>query len=450
MNLKKNIFLKSTIIFAVAASFFIGYFFRENSVGGGPEFYDLSWPIIQSFKNDFLFTIKNYGTFGDATIPFSHILNAYINPFSNTDTSLQLSITIISFCIFLIFSKILKRFFSELNYIDIYLISSVFLLLPFFRTSAFWGKNENFGWLFLIIALYFFFEIKKNIYSVPSKKGIFNIVLFCFTSACALYARQALVFLPISYLLYLFVYKANIKIIKISIISFIIFAIPGLLLIITWGDIYDTKNLAPGTFIGLWNHPKYIIKSLIVILSFIGFYLLPILFIEFYNLKVKFFFKQYYKSFLFCLIIFILLYQINFLDYLGNYKEAGGAVLKLNYLIMKGNFFLLLIFSAIGFSILIRFFLEDKINNVIILLPMLFVYASRNPAIQYQEYFEPLVLIIFFLALKTNLHKIYFKNISFSNFIFISYFAIYLAGSIYFKHFAFESFEKWNLFLNTQ
>ena len=138
MNLKKNIFLKSTIIFVVAASFFIGYFFRENSVGGGPEFYDLSWPIIQSFKNDFLFTIKNYGTFGDATIPFLHILNAYINPFSNTDTSLQLSITIISFCIFLIFSKILKKFFSELNYIDIYLISSVFLLLPFFRTSAFW------------------------------------------------------------------------------------------------------------------------------------------------------------------------------------------------------------------------------------------------------------------------------------------------------------------------
>ena len=117
---------------------------------------------------------------------------------------------------------------------------------------------------------------------------------------------------------------------------------------------------------------------------------------------------------------------------------------------MKENFFLLLIFSAIGFSILIRFFLEDKINNVIILLPMLLVYACRNPVVQYQEYYEPLVLIIFFLALKTNLHKIYFKNISFSNFIFISYFAIYLAGSIYFKHFAFESFEKWNFFLNTQ
>ena len=117
---------------------------------------------------------------------------------------------------------------------------------------------------------------------------------------------------------------------------------------------------------------------------------------------------------------------------------------------MKGNFFLLLIFSAIGFSILIRFFLEDKKNNVIILLPMLLVYASRNPFLQFQEYFEPLILIIFFLALKTNLQKIYFNNISFSNFIFLSYFTIYLIGSIYFKHFTFDSYEKWKIFLNVQ
>jgi|GEM_PF-6780653 len=52
--------------------------------------------------------------------------------------------------------------------------------------------------------------------------------------------------------------------------------------------------------------------------------------------------------------------------------------------------------------------------------------------------------------LKTNLQKIYFKNISLSNFIFLSYFTIYLAGSIYFKHFAFDSYEKWKIFLNVQ
>ena len=89
MILNKSTFFKVAVISLVIISFFLGYFLKENSVGGGPEFYELSWPIIQSFKKDFLFTIKNYGSFRDYTIPFSHILNAYINPFSNDVENFQ-------------------------------------------------------------------------------------------------------------------------------------------------------------------------------------------------------------------------------------------------------------------------------------------------------------------------------------------------------------------------
>ena len=450
MILNKEVLLKFAVIGLVFISFFLGYVLRENSVGGGPEFYELSWPIIQSFKEDFLFTINNYGTLGDGTIPFSHIINAYLNPFSDIDTNFQLSVTVISFVIFCIFTLILKKVFSDINFIDILLTSSVILLLPFFRTSAFWGKNENYGWLFFILALYFFFEIKKNITKVPENKDLLNVVLFCFTSACALYARQSLVFLPISYLLYLFVNKADKKIIITSIISFTVFSIPGLILIFVWGDIYGygTKTLTPVLVHGDWLQPKNILKSFPIILSFFGFYLLPILVIEFFNSATRDFFNKYYKSFVFALIIFIFLWQVNLLDYLGNYIQAGGAILKLNYLIQKNNFLLLLIFSSLGFSILIRFIKEDTKNNIIMILPIIIIYGFRNANIQFQEYYEPLVLITFFLALKTDLHKIYFKNISLSHVIFLSYFTIYLIGSIYFKHFAFDSYEKWKIFLN--
>ena len=211
MILNKEILLKFLIICLISASFFLGYFLRENATGWGQEFYNLSWPIIQSFKKDFLFTITNYTWFGDGTIPFSHIINAYLNPFSDIDTNFQLSVTVISFVIFIIFALILKKVFSDINFIDILLTSSVILLLPFFRTSAFWGKNENYGWLFFMLALYFFFEIKKDISKIPSKRDILNVILFCLISACALYARQALVFLPISYFLYLFFNNANKK-----------------------------------------------------------------------------------------------------------------------------------------------------------------------------------------------------------------------------------------------
>ena len=173
-----------------------------------------------------------------------------------------------------------------------------------------------------------------------------------------------------------------------------------------------------------------------------------ILVIEFFNSATRDFFNKYYKSFVFALIIFIFLWQVNLLDYLGNYIQAGGAILKLNYLIQKNNFLLLLIFSSLGFSILIRFIKEDTKNNIIMILPIIIIYGFRNANIQFQEYYEPLVLITFFLALKTDLHKIYFKNISLSHVIFLSYFTIYLIGSIYFKHFAFDSYEKWKIFLN--
>ena len=440
----KYFFLKILVICSISLSFFLGYFLRENAAGGGLEFYKLSWPIIQSFKSDFLFTIKNYATFGDGTIPFSHIINAYLNPFNTDEANFQLSITIISFFIFLVFAIILKKIFSQISFINIFLTSSVILLLPHFRTSAFWGKNENYGWLFFMVALYFFFKIKEKVEKIPDNRDIIDVIFFCFASACALYARQALIFLPISYLLYLFFNKANKKIIIVSIISFAIFAIPGLILLWTWGGISDYDNLQPNTFYGRWLHHRYILMNLPILLSFFGFYLLPILIIEILNIGTKVFFNKYFKSFLAAFVFFIFLSQLGILDYLGNYDLAGGAVLKFNYLIQKNNFLLLLFFSSIGFSVLIQLFKENK-NNMIILIPILIFFGF--PRLLYQEYLEPLILLVFFLGIQTDLHKIYFNKISLSNFIFISYFAIYLMGSIYFKHFAFDSFEKWQMFL---
>ena len=60
MILNKEILLKFIVICLIFVSFFLGYFLRENSTGGGAEFYEMEWPIIQSFREDFLFTINNY------------------------------------------------------------------------------------------------------------------------------------------------------------------------------------------------------------------------------------------------------------------------------------------------------------------------------------------------------------------------------------------------------
>ena len=288
MSLNKSIFLKIIFLCLIFFSFFVGYILRENATGGGLEFYNLSWPIINSFKKDFLFTINNYGTFDDGSFPLAHIINAYINPFSDNEGSFQLSVTFISFVVFIIFSMVLKRSFNNIKYEDILLIASVLLLLPFFRTSAFWGKPENFSWLFCILSLYFFVGIRKKISQTPNNKTMIEIMLFCLFSSCALYVRQPFIFLPISYLLYLLVFQAHKKIIIFSIVSFVILSIPGLLLILSWGGLYDTKNV--DYFYGLINI-KFILKNIPILLSFFGFYLLPILIIEFLNKNYNYVFK---------------------------------------------------------------------------------------------------------------------------------------------------------------
>jgi len=449
MSFNKNNIYKITFFFLISISFFLGYFLRENTSGGGTEFNELSWPIIQSFKEDFIFTIKNYGKFRDYTIPFSHIINAYLNPFSNNIESFQFFNSCISYGIIFIFASVIKKYFLKLDFIDVLLTSSTLMLLPFFRTTAFWGKNENYGWLFFILAIYFFNEIRKSLpQKVVTNKDIYNVIIFCFMSSCALYARQALAFLPLSYLVYLFLYNANKKIIIVSIVSFLIFSIPSWFLILIWGNVFDTRGLGEGAFFGWWININHILKNMPIFLSYFGFYLLPVLIIEFFQTNYKNFLNRYLKSFIFSLIFFLILSKINILGYLGEYTISGGAILKINYLIQKNNYFFLLLFSALGFSILVRLFIEDKKNNFIFLIPVIIIYTLPN--LLYQEYFEPFILILFFSVLKTDLHKVFFKNISFSNLVILSYFAIYLIGSIYFKHYAFSTYEEWLMFLGVK
>ena len=83
-------FVKIVIILLVFISYFLGFFLRENAAGGGEaDFFSHTWPIINSFKKDFFYTINNYGTFNEASYPLSHIINAYLNPFSSNEINLS-------------------------------------------------------------------------------------------------------------------------------------------------------------------------------------------------------------------------------------------------------------------------------------------------------------------------------------------------------------------------
>jgi len=95
---------------------------------------------------------------------------------------------------------------------------------------------------------------------------------------------------------------------------------------------------------------------------------------------------------------------------------------------------LLIIFSSIGGTILYQIIKENYKINIIILLTI-FVFNGLSKEI-YQEYSEPLILLIFlFGTIKTHLHEIYFRNAFVSNLVLFLYFSLYLVGATYYKHF---------------
>ena len=125
--------LKIFFLIAVIFSYFFGFFIRENLAGGAEsDFISFTWPIIQSFKDNFFYTIKNYGIFGEGSWPTFHIINAFLNPLTNSQINFQFSMTALSLINFLILGKIVKEKYNleTLDSLLFDLMSSAFCSYP--------------------------------------------------------------------------------------------------------------------------------------------------------------------------------------------------------------------------------------------------------------------------------------------------------------------------------
>ena len=419
-NKEKNyIYLKSSLIFLILFSYFFGFYLRENIAGGAEaDFNNFTWKGILSFKNNFLDVLYNYGKIGEGSLPLFHILNAYFNPFTYNKESFQLSISFLSLLNVIFFSQILRQKY-KIKILDSYLYSSIFLILPFFRSSAFWGLTENLGWLFLILTIKYYLVVEKN---------KINIFLVCLFSSLALYTRPFLVFFPIFFIINLF-FKKDYLILKNSIFYYGIFAIPGLILLYIWGG---SVYLGSGEDkVNILEHfqPKFIIKNLVIFSSIFLFYLLPFHLVSFSTEKKIDKNKKIY--YLIILIFLLILYYLNVFDYLKDNILGGGVFLKISQLFFNDNNFLFIIIAFFGI-ISIIYFLEISKKNFILIFCILIIYCTAKNL--YQEYFEPLLLIalLSLFDLKNPNIKVLKDNKTVLKFLF--YFSIYFFSSYYYRY----------------
>ena len=170
------------LIFLSFSSFFLGFYFDENSAGAGGLFGDfsLNWGNLQIFLNNDLLTAINYtdgadpdNVYNSSRPPLVYILHKLFNPFLETQISFRRSVFILSLSGPILFYLCLKQKFKKEDNLLLALIASTIFLSPYFRTSAYWGYTENFTFIAMLLSYYFlhnFLGDKKIIYL---KKEVF-------------------------------------------------------------------------------------------------------------------------------------------------------------------------------------------------------------------------------------------------------------------------------------
>ena len=415
------------IIFLPIISFFLGFYLDENSAGAGGYNGDIKW-IKSNIKifldNDLSTAILHPDYFGNRT-PLIYILQKLFNPFFNDYEIYRLTSFLISLIGPIIFYQLLKKKFFNVEKEVLFLIASLIYLSPYYRTSAYWGLNENYGLITAITSFYFL----NNVINRSHLKFLDFILLIIFSSL-TVYFDLKLAFVPlVSFLIIIFSHN-ELRIKIITFFSYLIFSIPYLALIISWNGIVPIKTQLANqnTITAIDDFNKIYFIHLGYASTLISFYLLPVL--VFTNKNVTKNLKEIFRkkktyAFLFLILIFIfcLFYFFDFEKFtVKDYWIGLGVVHKLSILITDNIFYreiITYIFFFFSFFLIFFFYTLNKLD-VVYLLYFFLLSLLLWPLMQ--EYFDPIILIIVFSLFKS---VKYFNKIK--ALIIFTYFSVFLS-----------------------
>lgn len=399
--------------------FFYGFYTNENSAGAGGFQGDFSliWNNLNLLRGDILSNLDN-PLYSDSRPPLSYILHLIFNPFNFNEEVFRISCFVLSLTIPTLLYFAIIRKYPELEKRYSLILALIITLSPYFRTTAYWSLGENYGLIFVILTYIFSLNLVDQIKTDNDFKKILRIFFLCLFSSLAIYFDQKLIFLPIIVLFLIFNLKISIKIKIFSLVFFLLFALPYIYLIFTWGAIIPT-SAAKARGAGYSLHPF----NIGFCLSILAFYIFPFLIcrkIEDMN------FKKLFDTRILILFIIFIIYLIS-VFWIGDYEnlrnDGKGIFHKLSILLFEDlNYrliFTVLIF-LISFFLIILFF---KFNKDILLI-LYFLVLSLVTFPFYQEYLDPLLFILVFTFIKTDFYfdkkRIYFL---------VSYFFVFLIGS---------------------
>ena len=430
MEIKSNYkILSSILIFLSLLSFFLGFYLDENSAGAGSYTGDWKflWQNLQLFVNNDLYTAITHENFLTNRPPLLYILHAALNPFVENEITYRRSVFIISLTAPILFYFCLKQKFKKQDNLLLLLVASTIFLSPYFRTSSYWGLEENYGVICLLLAFLFlnFFLKNENEYGY---KIYFQLFFLTFFSSLCIYFDQKLLIIPMICFLAIITSKKIIKLKLFSICSYIILSLPYVYLITLWGGLFpitltNYRNLGDQLYL---DHIGYAS-------TIIAFYFLPFLLFkgkDLFTIVKDFFLRKnnYYLILLFFIYIFYLLILSIFFEQSPLNIEVSigkGFIHKFSFILFQDNLVIREIFIFFSFIIswiIILIFIDKNLKNSLILLYFFLVSIITLPLMQ--EYFDPLILIIIFTFFNSKI-LISYKNAI----ILFFYLSIFLASS---------------------
>ena len=425
MSIQKKFHINTKLIYSyffIVLTFFVaGFVLNEDSSGGGRLDFIHEYKSFLEFKSGIIKALTSL-SYESSRTPLFLILNSF-NIFADNEYSFRLTNFIFNFFIILSFYFCLK-FQKIYNHNLSLLIVCIFLFSPYFRSSSYWAHQENLPFLFYFLALTFYNLWKSTI----DQNLLSKVFIIAFLSSLSFYSDQKFIFVSFSTFLFL-ILKFNFEInksLKVFGIYFIT-SLPAFYLFYIWGGILPKESQFR---IGFYR------ENISSSFSIVAFYFLPIVLMYFRNIFNN---KTILKFNRIDFIVFFLFLIINLLT-IPNFDSSWGqgVIYKLFYIfkfkLIINN--LVIIFLYLTFLQLIIFTIYILLkNNLLNFLPItIIILISSFVERTYNEYFDPLILVLIFTFFRFNENfKINQKQlIVFYSFF---YFSFLVFANLYYKYF---------------
>lgn len=375
-----------SLILLVSISLLIGFYLNEDFTGGAYLDYSVHSQISEKFSTNFKKTLLEYDQLQSRHSPVVPIFFSLFKYFQIDDKFIRLLNLIIPFLIVYIFYKCLTLNFKKINSKILILFSFLIILSPTIRSLSIWPDSHLFGFLFFVMTIYSFLIFLKS----EKNKKIYYAIINIFLLALCCYIRPSFALFSIYFFWFFYKEYRFSKTLFFLLSLNILLSLPAFYFLFILDVMFLTTPAINEIDLFIRINPA---NKILIISSIIFFHAMPFIYCKFSLIKEKFNDLNKYENIF--LIIFILL-NIFFFNYKLNFT-GGGIFLHFSN-IFKSNiiFFLICYFSFIFIYIISLL----DIKNFILLI---IIFLSNPQLTIYHKYYDPLVLITFFLLFNLNL-----------------------------------------------